>query len=124
MKFNKVEMIAIMSMANAMIMADGKVEDEETIVISHEIMKFGVPIEDFKEIYLRGIEMEPSYATEIVSKMTPEQKKYVAAFLGTIMAVDGGIDEKEMALWRLLSQICGLPTMSVKDAVFYMAAND
>lgn len=27
MKFNKVEMIAIMSMANAMIMADGKVED-------------------------------------------------------------------------------------------------
>lgn len=124
MQFNKVEMIAIMSMANAMIMADGKVKDEETSVISHEMVKFGVPIGDFKEIYLRGIKIEPSFASEIVSKMTQEQKKYVAAFLGTIMAVDGDIDEQEMALWRLLSQLCGLPTMSVKDAVFYMAAND
>lgn len=41
-----------------------------------------------------------------------------------ILAADRDIDDKEMALWRLLSQMCGLPTMSVKDAVFYMAAND
>ena len=124
MEFNKVEMTAILSMANAMIMADGKVEDEETRVISREMVKFGVPLEDFKEIYLKGIEMEPIYATEIVSKMSSEQKNYVAAFLGTIMAVDGDIDDKEMALWRLISQVCGLPAMSVKDAIFYMAAND
>ncbi len=124
MKFNKVEMMAIMNMVHAMMIADGKIEEEETSVISSEMIKFGIPLEDFKEIFLRGRDMEPSFAVEIVSKMSYEQKKYVAAYLGTIMAADRDIDDKEMALWRLLSQVCGLPTMSVKDAVFYMAAND
>jgi len=117
-------MTAILSMANAMIMADGKVADEETNMMSHEMAKFNIPLEDFKEIYKKSLDMEPSYAAEIVFKMTYEQKQYVAAFLGTLMAVDGNIDEQELSLWRLISQICGLPTMSVKDAIVYMAAND
>ena len=45
----------------------------------------------------------------------------MAAYLGTIMAVDGDINDREMALWKLLSQICGLPTMTVADAVSYLA---
>ena len=52
--------------------------------------------------------------------MTYEQKKYVAAYLGTLMASDKDINDKELALWRLLSKLCGLPSMNITDAVEYM----
>ena len=113
-------MTAILSMVHAMMIADGRVDDAETSVISAEMVKFGVPLEDFKILFTRGMEMDASYSIEIVSKMTYEQKKYVAAYLGTIMAIDGNIDDKEMALWRLLSKLCGLPTMSVMDAIEFL----
>lgn len=121
MQFNKVEMMAIMSMVHAMMIADGKLEDEETGLVSSEMIKFGIPLEDFKDIFTKGRDMEPSVAADIVTKMTYPQKEYVAAYLGTIMAIDGDIDNREMALWRLLSQICGLPSMTVADAVKYMS---
>lgn len=120
MTFNKVEMTAIMSMVHAMIVADGKVADEEISVISAEMIKFGIPLTDFKELFLKGRDMEPSIAVEIVSKMTYEQKKYVAAYLGNIMAVDNDIDGREIALWKLLSQLCNLPSMTVAEAIKYM----
>lgn len=123
MKFNRIEMTAIMNMVHAMIVADGVVKDEETSLISAEMVRFGIPFEDFKEIFIQGRDMDPAIAVEIVSKMTYEQKKYVAAYLGTIMAIDNDIDDKEMALWRLLSTLCALPTMTVADAVRYMAEN-
>lgn len=123
MTFNKVEMMAIMNMVHAMIIADGKIEDDETSVISAEMAKFGIPLSDVKEIFIKGRDMDPVVAVEIVSKMNYEQRKYVAAYLGTVMAIDGDIDDKEMALWRLLSKMCGLPTMSVGDAIKYMAEN-
>ena len=121
MQFNKVEMMAIMSMVHAMMIADGKLEDEETSLISSEMIKFGVPLEDFKDIFTKGQNMEPSVAADIVTKMTYPQKKYVAAYLGALMAIDSDIDNREMALWRLISQICGLPSMTVADAVKYMS---
>ena len=124
MKFNKIEMTAILSMAHVMTIADGKIEDEETRFISSEIAKFGIPLSDFKAIFIDGIDMDPSYAAEIISKMTDEQKLYVLSFLGTLMAVDKDIDDTEMALWKSLSQLCGLPAMSVTDAISYMAAID
>ncbi|MCQ2264768.1 MAG: TerB family tellurite resistance protein [Bacteroidales bacterium] len=120
MKFNKIEMTAIMNMAHAMIIADGKIEDTETSIISSEMIRFGIPLNDFKEIFIKGRDMDPAFAIEIVSKMTYEQKKYVAAYLGTIMSIDENINDKELALWRLLSNLCGLPSMSVIDAVKYM----
>ncbi len=110
-----------MSMVHAMMIADGKLEDEETSLISSEMIKFGVPLEDFKDIFTKGQNMEPSVAADIVTKMTYPQKKYVAAYLGALMAIDSDIDNREMALWRLISQICGLPSMTVADAVKYMS---
>lgn len=108
-------------MVHAMMIADGKLEEEETSLVSSEMVKFGIPFEDFKEIFIKGRDMDPGIATEIVTKMTHEQKKYVAAYLGTLMAADGDIDDREMSLWRLLSHICKLPSMSVIDAVKYMS---
>ena len=33
------------------------------------------------------------------------------------MASDGDIDDNELALWTLISTLCGLPTMTVMEAI-------
>lgn len=121
MQFTKTDFTAIVHLANAMIMADGIPYDSEVSVLSSEAIKFNIPAAEFGEICRKGMDMEPEYAVAIVSKFSPEQKKYVTALLGTIMAIDQDIDDKEMALWRLLTRLCGLPSMSIVEALEYMA---
>lgn len=65
--------------------------------------------------------MSNADALAILVSLDDERKKYVSSYLGTIMVSDGDIDEKEMALWQLISTLCGFPTMSIKDAVNNMA---
>ena len=98
--------------------ADGKVEKSELTYIALEMARFGV--KDADSILKGAEEMDPTIALSIVSKMTPKEKKYVAAYLGTIMAVDGDIDAKELSLWRLTSSLCGLPTMNIQEAIQYI----
>ena len=98
--------------------ADGKVEKSELTYIALEMARFGV--KDADSILKGAEEMDPTIALSIVSKMTPKEKKYVAAYLGTIMAVNGDIDAKELSLWRLTSSLCGLPTMNIQEAIQYI----
>jgi hypothetical protein len=53
--------------------------------------------------------------------MTSEEKKYVTSYLGLIICADGKIDDKEMALWSLISSVCDLPTMNLEQALNNMA---
>ena len=59
-------------------------------------------------------------AVNMISDFDDEKKKFFCAFLGALIIVDGEIDENEMKLWSLTSHFCGLPTMSVGDAIEYM----
>lgn len=118
MTFTSIEMAAIAKLALAMAAADGKVEKKELTYIALEMARFGV--KDADSILKGADEMDPTIALSVVSKMTETEKKYVAAYLGTLMAVDGDIDDKELALWRLTSTLCGLPTMNIKEAVSHI----
>ena len=118
MTFTSIEMSAISKLALAMAAADGKVEKSELTYIALEMARFGV--KDADSILKGAEEMDPTIALSIVSKMTPKEKKYVAAYLGTIMAVNGDIDAKELSLWRLTSSLCGLPTMNIQEAIQYI----
>lgn len=111
-------MSAIAKLALAMAAADGNVEKSELTYIALELARFGV--KDSDPILQGSDEMEPSIALSVVSNMTIEEKKYVAAYLGTLMAVNGDIDDKELALWRLTSTLCGLPSMTIKEAINYI----
>ena len=115
MTFTSIEMSAIAKLALAMAGADGKVDKSELTYIALEMARFGV--KDADPILKGADEMDPTIALSIVSKMTPKEKKYVAAYLGTVMAVDGNINEKELSLWRLSSTLCGLPTMNIQEAI-------
>ncbi|MDE5732768.1 MAG: tellurite resistance protein TerB [Bacteroidales bacterium] len=121
MIFSTQEFSAVINLSKAMISADGKVEQIEVAVIFNELKRFNIGTMT-DAILQKADKLEFSETIAIVSRMNQENKRYVAALLGTIMAVDMNISDSEMALWRLISTLCALPTMTVKDAVSIMAS--
>ncbi len=120
MIFTNQEMAAILKMAQVIANADGKVAREEMSLMALELARFGVSTEKGKLILSISHNLEASEAVAIISRMNPEEKKYVTAYLGTMICVDGNIDNKELLLWAGISEICNLPQMSIKDAIEHM----
>ena len=121
MTFTSIEFTAIAKMAKTMALADGVIQDQEILITIREFARFGVSSEQVKVLLDNADEMEPVVAIAIISKMTEEEKRYVAAFLGAIIAIDGDINQEELKIWRIVSTFCELPTMSIADAISYMA---
>ncbi len=121
MRFSRIEMVSIMKLAVLMASADGRFADEEKTMIALHAASFGVEPQDFKSILEEAKSLKPEMALAMVANMTSSQKRHVTAYLGTIIAADGDIDDSEMKLWGLISALCDLPTMSIKDAIEIMA---
>lgn len=122
MRFSTNEFSAVLHLSKAMVLADGKVEQIELAAIANEFKRFGIEQAMTDILLQKADNLEFSEVISIVSKMSYENKKYVAAFLGAIMVIDGNISDSETALWRLVSTLCGLPTMTVKEALSVMAS--
>ena len=116
MKYTGIELSAIVKLANAMVMADGKVANEEIAAMSIELAKFGVDENAAKSIIGAADAMEYGHAVAVVAAMNLEQKKYVTGYLAFIMAADGEIAATEVSMWQLLSTLAQLPTMTVAEA--------
>lgn len=121
LQFNTLELSAIIKLAKVMAAADGHLDVKELAVIANEAKRFGIPKDDFNLILSTGDAMDASDSIIIVKAMDTERKKYAAAYLGCIMAIDGDIDDKELAFWQLVSTLAGLPTMSINEAINYMS---
>ena len=119
MKYKGIELSAIVKLANAMIMADGKVANEEIAAMSIELAKFGVDENAAKSIIGAADAMEYGHAVAVVAAMNLEQKKYVTGYLAFIMAADGEIAATEVSMWQLLSTLAQLPTMTVAEALLF-----
>lgn len=119
MKYTGIELSAIVKLANAMVMADGKVANEEIAVMSIELAKFGVDENAAKSIIGAADAMEYGHAVAVVAAMNLEQKKYVTGYLAFIMAADGEIAATEVSMWQLLSTLAQLPTMTVAEALLF-----
>ena len=119
MKYTGIELSAIVKLANAMVMADGKVANEEIAAMSIELAKFGVDENAAKSIIGAADAMEYGHAVAVVAEMNLEQKKYVTGYLAFIMAADGEIAASEVSMWQLLSTLAQLPTMTVAEALLF-----
>ncbi|MBB3701665.1 TerB family tellurite resistance protein [Alloprevotella rava] len=117
MTFTGEEMTAIIKMAKLVVMADGRLDPSETIVMATELIRFGVPQDHLKLLIESSDEIEESHAVALITGMDEERKKYVASYLAMLMVADGEIDAKELALWKLISTLCSLPTMSIAQAI-------
>ena len=115
MTLTNFELAAVLKLGIDMLMADGRVDENEKKIIAVEMMKFGVTGEKLAHLGNLAQAMQPAEAIATVSTFDDEKKKHVAAFLAFIMISDGDIDDSEIALWRLISTLASLPTMTIKE---------
>lgn len=104
-----------------MMMADGKVDEKEELLFAKEMVRFGVREEKLVGFMADAQTIPPIEAISIVKNIGNNEKKYVAAFLGTLMVVDGHIDDAEMKLWKYVSILANLPVMNVTEAIQIMS---
>lgn len=123
MNFNGIQMAAVIKAANAMIAADGRVDEAETQLLSRELISFGVEPQQLPQLLQLSNVMEPATMITTLAAMNDSQKKYVSGFLASIMVSDGDVDKAEMKLWQLTSTLMGCPTMSLKEALEYWTNN-
>ena len=102
-----------------MVLADGKVEDEEMKVLTLGMAEFGVTPDHLKNLLALSDAMTPATMLATLAALDDSQKKFVCGFLATIMVSDGDVDDAEVKLWQLTSSLAGFPTMSMAEAVDY-----
>lgn len=118
LEFEYNEIIAIYKVAKMMADADGVYLNEEKECIVEEMQRLG--IENLETIVLDNENLKTLDAFIIIDKFSFESKKYVSAFLGKLMSVDGDIADIELALWRFICQVCNLPIMTNRQALNLM----
>lgn len=120
MQFNRLQFVALIKVGKMMSLADGIVQHSEVKTMCDVVTSFGVSSSDFESMLSSADDMEPAIAISVIAAMNDSQKRYICAFLGTIIAIDGDVDETEMALWGLLTTLCNLPKMSILQALAIM----
>lgn len=116
MEFSKIEKISILNLALTMAYIDGKMTDSEQNALLIPTKTFGDTQEEFNELLKEAQKIKATNSVAVVSNMDDEQKMYAAAYLGTIVAADNHLDSAELKLWKLITNICELPTMTASAA--------
>ena len=117
MQFSGKELSAVMKMAIAMVGADGRSDDREMEVVRNEHTRLGASVGQMLALTKEAERMEFQEAIEIISNFDYEKKTYVSSYLAVIMIADDEVDDKEVALWQLVSALCSLPEMNISQAV-------
>ena len=112
-----IELSAIANLAVRMAHADGHVDPSEIDVIANGFEYFNVPFEQAKPLILVAMTANEEDSITIVSAMTYEHKTFIAAWLTAVVLADGVIDEREQNLLNYYSRRCGLPTLTIEQAL-------
>lgn len=111
-----IELSAIANLAVRMANADGRIDPTELEAIAVGFRYFNVSVEQAKSLIMLAAAADEQYAIAIVSQM-PNEQNFVAAWLATIAAADGVIDQRERNLLRRYSELCGFPLLSPDEAL-------
>ena len=116
LNFSRRELVAILNVAYGMADIDGNTDSIESEVIYSQMTSFGITYEDLLALSEDAIvNMKPDWAMNIIAEMSHLQKQYVQALLVVIMAADGEIHDREMALLNAITVRCGLPPINMND---------
>ncbi|HBH09104.1 MAG TPA: hypothetical protein DDX40_06870 [Rikenellaceae bacterium] len=122
MTFEREQLSAIVVLAIAMSVADGRVAQNEVNAISLELANLNDDPKDAPLVMTLAKTMGQDRALSIIRQMNLNQKKYVTGFLASIMAADGNIDDSEIKMWSLISYLADLPPMTVGEAITFWAS--
>jgi len=121
MNFTREEQIAIAKVGQVLILADGQIHENEMASYDLELSRIGVTSsEELMEVLNAAESIDEADAYKVIARMDAEHKEYVTAFLGTLIVIDGEKDARELRTWGAVTEFCGLPNMSISDAVQYM----
>lgn len=112
-----IELSAIANLAVRMAHADGQVDASEIDVIANGFKYFDVPLEQAKSLILMARAANEEDAIAIVSAMPNEHKEFVAAWLAAVVIADGVIDDREQKLLNYYGRRCGLPSLTIEQAL-------
>lgn len=116
--FKTNELFAIYKVASMMANADGVIFPDEERFIADEMEVLGVNSSPKKKtLEKKGQALKPLDALNVIAGFTEDQKKHINAFFGRLISIDGDIADAELALWRLVGELCELPKMSVRQAI-------
>lgn len=112
MYFTNSEKQAIYRLLMNMSLVDNDIDSKEVILTMAVVEKLGISDYDID----RATSITINDALEIVSNMTSAEKDFVCSALGTMIAIDGEFNPKEMLLWGIITERCGFPEMNLKEA--------
>ena len=64
----------------------------------------------------RMLKIVDSLPEDYFDNMTNTEKDFVCSALGTMIAIDGEVNPKEMMLWGIITARCGFPEMNLMEA--------
>lgn len=123
MKLSGLQLAAILKAGIIMVLADGKVQPQEMLVLTHELRNFNVSEKEVQTLLEAAETMDSGIMLATLNSLDTHIQKYVAGYLATIMVSDGDIDDTEMKMWKLTCTLAGFPTMTLKEALDYWKSN-
>ena len=112
MYFTNSEKQAIYRLLMDMSLIDNDIDSKEVILTMAIVEKLN--ISDYDRDKATAITIDN--ALETVSNMTSTEKDFVCSALGTMIAIDGEVNPKEMLLWGIITERCGFPEMNLMEA--------
>lgn len=123
-EFQDKQLAAALKAGHAMVEADGRVDPKEVEILFGGLAeRLGTAL-NRNELVRMADEMETVEMISILSALDEGHKKYIAGYLASIMVSDGDIDDMEMRLWQLLSNLCAFPKMTLRQALDFWFQED
>lgn len=96
--------IATLKVLDEILLADGKVNDNEVALMNEILLSFELPNDTLSKV--KEIQLLPSLC--ILKELSDEQKSYVASLLGKMIIVDRDINYNEVCLYNSVCDYCGI----------------
>ena len=112
MYFTNSEKQAIYRLLMDMSLIDNDIDSKEVILTMAIVEKLNI----FDYDRDRATAITIDNALETVANMTNTEKDFVCSALGTMIAIDGEVNPKEMLLWGIITEQCGFPEMNLMEA--------
>lgn len=112
MYFTNSEKQAIYRLLMDMSLIDNDIDSKEVILTMEIVEKLN--ISDYDRDRATAITIDN--ALEAVANMTSTEKDFACSALGTMIAIDGKVNPKDMLLWGIITARCGFPEMNLMEA--------
>lgn len=116
-QFTEKQQLAILKIAQDIVWKDGEFTEEELGTILQKAKKWGVnTLDEITEMWDQTSALSFLRAAAIIEEFDEQQKRIVSAFFLSLVA-DNGIEAEEQALYETVRDACGLPALSLSEAI-------